>query len=106
MINNVFLYGLAIVFISVLQRIVRLWLLIAIINNDVINIFMHFVKACFPLVISTEVELLDQMETQNFPLEELSNYFLMAASLTFLSAIHESFSFYTYSIILTTVSLF
>lgn len=36
---------------------------------------MHFVKACFPLVISTEVELLDQMETQNLPLEELSNYF-------------------------------
>lgn len=44
---------------------------------------MHFVKACLPLVISTEAELLDQMETQNLPLEELSNYFLMAASLTF-----------------------
>lgn len=42
---------------------------------------MHCVKACFPLVISIEVELLYQTETQNLPLEELSNYFLMAASL-------------------------
>lgn len=62
--------------------------------------------ATYSYFISTEVELLDQMETQNLPLEELSNYFLMAASLTFPSAIHESFSFYTYSIMLTTVSLF